>query len=94
MNAYHVQDRIEDRRWVEQQLTDEKEKWISDRAQQIIDMMPKEPSGLFHFSVPIDTSPYEGLRSDNAGEAYNDFISAVAYAQAEHDWEHRTGCPF
>ncbi|MDI3177319.1 hypothetical protein QK307_24230, partial [Enterobacter hormaechei] len=26
--------------------------------------------------------------------AYNDFISAVAYAQAEYDWEHRTGCPF
>ncbi|MEG5403971.1 hypothetical protein UXO81_24035, partial [Enterobacter hormaechei] len=25
---------------------------------------------------------------------YNDFISAVAYAQAEYDWEHRTGCPF
>ncbi|ENN5716965.1 host nuclease inhibitor GamL, partial [Enterobacter hormaechei] len=54
----------------------------------------KEPSGLFHFSVPIDSSPYEGLRSDDAGKAYNDFISAVAYAQAEYDWEHRTGCPF
>lgn len=94
MNAYLTYDRIEDRRWVEQQLTDEKEKWIDDRAQQIIDMMPKEPSGLFHFSVPIDSSPYEGLRSDKAGEAYNDFISAVAYAQAEYDWEHRTGCPF
>ncbi|EPT2937276.1 TPA: host nuclease inhibitor GamL, partial [Enterobacter hormaechei] len=49
---------------------------------------------LFHFSVPIDSSPYEGLRSDKACEAYNDFISAVAYAQAEYDWEHRTGCPF
>ncbi|HDC4475436.1 TPA: host nuclease inhibitor GamL, partial [Enterobacter cloacae] len=47
MNAYLTYDRIEDRRWVEQQLTDEKEKWIDDRAQQIIDMMPKEPSGLF-----------------------------------------------
>lgn len=57
-------------------------------------MMPKEPSGLFHFTIPIDSSPYEGLRSDKAGEAYNDFISAVAYARAEYDWEHRTGCPF
>ncbi|WP_159424629.1 host nuclease inhibitor GamL, partial [Enterobacter hormaechei] len=28
MNAYLTYDRIEDRRWVEQQLTDEKEKWI------------------------------------------------------------------
>ncbi|EOY2722997.1 host nuclease inhibitor GamL [Citrobacter freundii] len=94
MNAFLTYDRIEDRRWVEQQLDDEKEKWIDDRAQKIIDMMPKEPSGLFHFSVPIDSSPYEGLRSDDAGNAYNDFISAVAYAQAEYDWEHRTGCPF
>lgn len=94
MAAYRAYDHIEDRRWVEQQLTDEKEKWIDDRAQEIIDMMPKDPSGLFHFSVPIDASPYEGLRSDKAAEAYNDFVSAVAYAQAEHDWEHRTGCPF
>lgn len=94
MNAYLTYDRIEDRRWVDQQLDDEKEKWIEDRAQQIIDMMPKEPSGLFHFTVPIDSSSYQGLRSDKAAEAYNDFISAVAYAQAEYDWEHRTGCPF
>ncbi|RFS80604.1 host nuclease inhibitor GamL [Leclercia adecarboxylata] len=94
MAAYRAYDRIEDRRWVDQQLSDEKEKWIDDRAQEIIDMMPKDPTGLFHFSVPIDSSPYEGLRHDNATEAYNDFVSAVAYAQAEHDWEHRTGCPF
>ncbi|HAS0829977.1 TPA: host nuclease inhibitor GamL, partial [Enterobacter hormaechei subsp. hoffmannii] len=50
MNAYLTYDRIEDRRWVEQQLTDEKEKWIDDRAHQIIDKMPKEPTGLFHFT--------------------------------------------
>ncbi|MGT1791758.1 host nuclease inhibitor GamL, partial [Enterobacter hormaechei subsp. xiangfangensis] len=55
MNAYLTYDRIEDRRWVEQQLDDEKEKWIDDRAQQIIDMMPKEPSGLFHFTITIDS---------------------------------------
>ncbi|WP_411966427.1 host nuclease inhibitor GamL [Klebsiella pneumoniae] len=70
------------------------QKWIDDRAQEIIDSLPKEPSGLFRFSVPMDKSPYEGLRSDAAGEAYNDLISAVAYAQAEYDWDHRTGCPF
>ncbi|MGQ7149543.1 host nuclease inhibitor GamL [Escherichia coli] len=39
MNAYLTYDRIEDRRWAEQQITDEKEKWIDDRAQKIIDMM-------------------------------------------------------
>ena len=94
MAAYRAYDHIEDRRWVEQQLTDEKEKWIDDRAQEIISLLPDNPTGLFLFSVPIDSSPYEGLRSDKAGEAYNDFVSEVAYAQAEHDWEHRTGCPF
>ncbi len=94
MNADLIYDLIEDQRWIEQQLTDEKEKWIDDRAQEIIDALPKEPSGLFRFSVPMDKSPYEGLRSDAADEAYNDLISAVAYAQAEYDWDHRTGCPF
>ncbi|WP_449556862.1 host nuclease inhibitor GamL [Huaxiibacter chinensis] len=94
MNAYLTYDRIDDRRWVEQQLTDEKDKWIDDRAKEIISLMPKDASGFFLFSVPVGSTPYAGLLSDKAGETYNDFISAVAYAQAEHDWEHRTGCPF
>ncbi|MCL3028924.1 host nuclease inhibitor GamL, partial [Klebsiella pneumoniae] len=80
MNAYRAYDAIEERKWAEQSLTEEKQKWIDDRAQEIIDSLPKEPSGLFRFSVPMDKSPYEGLRSDAAGEAYNDLISAVAYA--------------
>jgi hypothetical protein len=54
--------------------------------------LPKEPSGLFRFSSD-GQSPYEGLRSDKAGEVYNDFAQQ-AYAQAEYDWDHRTGCPF
>jgi hypothetical protein len=41
MNAYLTYDRIEDRRWVEQQLTDEKEKWIDDRAKEMIAMFPE-----------------------------------------------------
>lgn len=94
MNAYRAYDVIEERKWAEQTLTEEKQKWVDDRAQEIIDALPKEPSGLFRFSVPMDKSPYEGLRSNAAGEAYNDLISAVAYAQAEYDWDHRTGCPF
>jgi hypothetical protein len=94
MNAFLTYDRIEDRRWVEQQLTDEKEKWIDDRAKAIIATMLKDPIQLFYLSLQTGPHPYEGLRSDKAGEAYNDFISAVAYAQAEYDWDHRTGCPF
>jgi hypothetical protein len=94
MNAYLTYDRIEDRRWVEQQLTDEKERWVDDRAKAILSTMPKDQIQLFYLSLQTGPLPYEGLRSDKAGEAYNDFISAVAYAQAEYDWEHRTGCPF
>ena len=50
MNAYLTYDRIEERRWVEQQLTDEKEKWIDDRAKELIAMFPKyalQMSSLF-----------------------------------------------
>ena len=77
MNAYRAYDVIEERKWAEQTLSEEKEKWIEDRAQEIIDALPKEPSGLFRFSVPMDKSPYEGLSSDAAGEAYNDLISCI-----------------
>lgn len=94
MNAYRAYDRIEDGRWVQQQIADEKDKWIDDRAKEIIATMPKDLPGLFLFSLPFELRPYDGLRSDKATEAYNDLISTVAYAQAEHDWEHRTGCPF
>jgi hypothetical protein len=47
MNAYRAYDVIEERKWAEQTLTEEKQKWIDDRAQEIIDALPKEPSGLF-----------------------------------------------
>ncbi|HAH8897977.1 TPA: host nuclease inhibitor GamL, partial [Escherichia coli] len=36
MNAYLTCDRIEERRWVNQHIQDEKDKWIDDRAQELI----------------------------------------------------------
>ena len=87
-------DRIEDRRWVEQQLSEEREKWIDDRAKEIIASFPANPAAFVALSIPADKKPYAGLSSDSAIEAYNDFVSAVADAQASHEWEHRTGCPF
>lgn len=87
-------DRIEDRRWVEQQLSEEREKWIDDRAKEIIASFPENPAAFVALSIPADKKPYAGLSSDSAIEAYNDFVSAVAYAQASHEWDHRTGCPF
>lgn len=94
MNAYRAYDRIEDGRWVRQQIADEKDKWIDDRAKEIISIMPKELSRAFLFSIPASLRPSMGLSSDKAGEVYNDLITAIAYAQAEYEWDHRTGCPF
>ncbi|EJU0665780.1 host nuclease inhibitor GamL, partial [Escherichia coli] len=50
MNAYLTCDRIEERRWANQQIQDEKDKWIDDRAQELISMFPDKPllmSSLF-----------------------------------------------
>ncbi|VEC04814.1 Uncharacterised protein [Klebsiella pneumoniae] len=41
MNAYRAYDAIEERKWAEQSLTEEKQKWIDDRAQEIIDALPE-----------------------------------------------------
>lgn len=41
MSAFLTYDRIEDRRWVEQQLYEDKEKWIEDRAKELISMKGK-----------------------------------------------------
>lgn len=92
MNAYRAYDCIEDGRWVEQQLIEEKEKWIDDRAKEIIAIAPEQPRQFA--SLLVDSKIRLALDHEKSVEAYNDYISVVAYAQAEYDWDHRTGCPF
>ncbi|SSG14095.1 Uncharacterised protein [Klebsiella quasipneumoniae] len=94
MNAYRAYDVIEERKWAEQLLTEEKEKWIDERAKEVFDSLPEDPYRALRHYAPLDNFPYEGLRSDKAGDVYNDLRTAIAYAQAEYDWDHRTGCPF
>lgn len=94
MNAYRAYDVIEERKWAEQLLTEEKEKWIEDRAKEVFDSLPEDPYAALRQSASSRAFPYEGLRSDKAVEVYNDLRTAIAYAQAEYDWYHRTGCPF
>ncbi|WME31929.1 host nuclease inhibitor GamL [Klebsiella pneumoniae] len=95
MNAYRAYDVIEERKWAEQTLNEEKQKWIDDRAQEIIDALPKEPSGLFRFSVPMDEKAHtKASAAMQLARHITISSSAVAYAQAEYDWDHRTGCPF
>lgn len=43
MNAYRAYDVIEERKWAEQLLTEEKEKWIEDRAKEVFDSLPEDP---------------------------------------------------
>ena len=93
MNAYLTYDRIEERRWVKQQLQDEKEKWIDDRAQELIDMFPARP--LLMSSIFLPEEAQLALIGDKAEEAYNDYISAIAYARADEEWERKfSPCPF
>lgn len=94
MNAYRAYDVIEERKWAEQTLDEEKEKWIEDRAKEVFASLPEDPYAALRQSASFRAFPYEGLRSDKAGEVYNDLRTAIAYAQAEYDWDHRTGCPF
>lgn len=92
MNAFLTYDRIEDRRWVEQQLTEDKEKWINDRAKELIAMFPAKPLQMSSLFLPKEAQL--ALVGDKAEEAYNDYISACAYARAEEEWGRLVSCPF
>ncbi|MGG7716455.1 host nuclease inhibitor GamL [Klebsiella aerogenes] len=92
MNAFLTYDRIEDRLWVEQQLTEDKEKWIDDRAKELIAMFPAKPLQMSSLFLPKEAQL--ALVGDKAEEAYNDYISACAYARAEEEWERLASCPF
>ncbi|WMR25479.1 hypothetical protein RBI21_06780 [Klebsiella pneumoniae] len=61
-------------------------------GRKIIDALPKEPSGLC-LSVPIDKAHTKASAAMQLARHIT-ISSAVAYAQAEYDWDHRTGCPF
>lgn len=92
MSAFLTYDRIEDRRWVEQQLTEEKQKWIDDRAKELIAMFPAKPLQMSSLFLPKEAQL--ALIGDKAEEAYNDYISACAYARAEEEWGRLASCPF
>ncbi|MBC4755381.1 host nuclease inhibitor GamL, partial [Klebsiella variicola] len=51
MNAYRAYDAIEERKWAEQTLSEEKEKWIEDRAKEVFDRLPEDPYAALRQSV-------------------------------------------
>jgi hypothetical protein len=93
MNAYRAYDVIEERKWAEQTLTEEKQKWIDDRAQEIIDALPRSRQAC-SASLYRWTKAHMKASAAISWRGIQRFISAIAYAQAEYDWDHRTGCPF
>ncbi len=92
MAAYHVLDRIEAQREHTHQRHIQRDKWIDNRAQELIDLFPKEAARIAYFTLPHEA--LFTLMGDKAEEAYNDFISACAYARAEKEWQQQEPCPF
>jgi hypothetical protein len=92
MNAFRAYDYIEDRRWADQQLTEEKDKWIDDRANKLIAMFPTDPLAMR--SLFISKEACLALIGSEAQEIYNDYISRLCYARAEEEWQRRAPCPF
>ena len=92
MNAFRAYDRIEESRWVDQAITEEKEQWIDDRAKELIAMFPKEALQMSSLFLPKEAQL--AMVGDKAEEAYNDYITRLCYDRAELEWERKAPCPF
>lgn len=86
MNAFLIHDRIEHNKAKAHQADAEKQKWIDDRANELLKLYPLK---LVDFAS-VFTLPFE-LRShfyqSKADEAYSEFFHTLAWQQAEDDWE-------
>ncbi|UYU30319.1 host nuclease inhibitor GamL [Siccibacter colletis] len=93
MSAYLVQERIEAQRWSNHQATVERDAWIDARAQEIISLFPDEPTRMGCFTLPREA--LSAMLGDESKEAYNDYVSAIAYIRAEKEWDRLyPTCPF
>ena len=92
MNAFRAYDRIEDSRWVDKAITEEKEQWIDGRAKELIAMFPKYALQMSSLFLPKEAQL--ALVGEKAEEAYNDYITRLCYDRAEEEWERQAHCPF
>ena len=92
MNAFRAYDRIEASRWVEQEINEEKEKWIDERAKELIAMFPKYALQMSSLFLPKEAQL--ALVGEKAEEAYNDYITRLCYDRAEEEWDRHAPCPF
>lgn len=89
MNAYYVQDRIDAQQESAYQARIQREQWIDNRAKEIIESAPTEP--LEFTAGSVSKVLRLAIQSEKSREAYNDFITAIAYDQAEREWEEQYG---
>lgn len=92
MNAFRAYDRIEESRWVDQVITEEKEQWIDNRAKELIAMFPKYALQMSSLFLPKEAQL--ALVGEKAEEAYNDYITRLCYDRAEEEWGRKAPCPF
>lgn len=89
MNAYYVQDRIDAQQESAYQARIQREQWIDNRAKEISESAPTEP--LEFTAGSVSKVLRLAIQSEKSREAYNDFITAIAYDQAEREWEEQYG---
>ena len=86
MQAYRMQDRAEHQRAKAHQADAEKQAWIDSRANELLKLYPVSLTDFASTgSVPFELRSH--FYTSKAGEAYNDLIHALAWQQAEDDWE-------
>lgn len=89
MNAYYVQDRIDAQQESAYQARIQREQWIDHRAKEITELAPGEP--LEFTAGSVSKVLRLAIQSEKCREAYNDFITVIAYDQAEREWEEQYG---
>lgn len=89
MNAYLMQERIEERKWDEHQAEIEKEDWINKRGNELLNDYPDCPYYLIGSNLPADAK--DKLLSPKGIEAYVEYISKLAWLRAEDEWEEKYG---
>ncbi|EFV40489.1 hypothetical protein CJD50_22300 [Hafnia paralvei] len=89
MNAYQLQDYIEDQRIKQSDAELERQNWIDNRAEEILSEYPDGPESFAGFNLP--ESVRMGLYTSKAKDAYNEFITVMAWERAETEWNDKYG---
>jgi len=87
--AYLTQERIQHQQDALYQASVERDAWIDKRANELLVEYPAEPFNLA--SRTLSKNVTMSFFGSKAKAAYEDFIHALAWAQAEKEWEDQYG---